>query len=79
MKEFTGSFLNSGKLRVSYGALVITVVLADMNNSKHSHGKSLYYLAAAVSRGFVNSKLMNQFLTWEETTVFNAGIELGIS
>ncbi len=29
-----------------------------------------------VTRGFVNSKLMNTALSWEKTSVFNVGLEL---
>ena len=75
MKKFTDRFLTSGKLRVSYGSLG--------NNSgvgRYEQQETLaannYIIANSISRGFVNSKMINQFLTWEETTVFNVGLDL---
>jgi TonB-linked SusC/RagA family outer membrane protein len=68
--------LSNGKLRVSYGTLG--------NNSgvgRYEQQTTLaaynYIINGSVSRGFVNSKFVNQFLTWEETQVFNVGLELG--
>lgn len=75
IKSFTEHILNSGKLRLSYGSLG--------NNSgvgRYEQQSTLaannYIVANSVSRGFVNSKLINQFLSWETTTVFNAGLDL---
>lgn len=75
IKNITGNFLNSGKLRASYGSLG--------NNSgvgRYEQQQTLaannYIIAGSISRGFVNSKLINQFLTWEETRVFNVGLDL---
>jgi TonB-linked SusC/RagA family outer membrane protein len=72
----TSKWLSSGKLRVSYGSLG--------NNSgvgRYEQAPTLaannYIVAGSVSRGFVNSKLINQFLSWEETKVLNVGVELG--
>lgn len=69
-------FLSSGKLRLSYGTLG--------NNSgvgRYEQQTTLasnnYVIGGSVTKGFVNNKLVNQFLSWEETSVANAGIELG--
>jgi TonB-linked SusC/RagA family outer membrane protein len=76
IKPFTDRFLSNGKLRVSYGTLG--------NNSgvgRYEQQSTLaafnYIIANSVQRGFVNSKLINRFLTWEETSVLNVGLELG--
>jgi TonB-linked SusC/RagA family outer membrane protein len=76
IRPFTDRFLSNGKLRVSYGTLG--------NNSgvgRYEQQSTLaaynYIIANSVQRGFVNSKLINQFLTWEETSVLNVGLELG--
>lgn len=68
--------LSNGKLRVSYGTLG--------NNSgvgRYEQQPTLtslpYILGESITRGFVNSKLINQFLTWEETSVLNIGADLG--
>jgi len=76
ISKFTDRFLSNGKLRVSYGTLG--------NNSgvgRYEQQATLaannYIIANSVQRGFVNTKLINQFLTWEETSVLNVGLELG--
>jgi TonB-linked SusC/RagA family outer membrane protein len=76
IRAFTDKILSNGKLRVSYGTLG--------NNSgvgRYEQQSTLaannYIIANSVQRGFVNTKLINQFLTWEETSVLNVGLELG--
>jgi TonB-linked SusC/RagA family outer membrane protein len=76
IRKYTDRFLTNGKLRVSYGTLG--------NNSgvgRYEQQATLaannYIIANSVQRGFVNTKLINQFLTWEETSVLNVGLELG--
>ena len=76
INKFTDRFLNNGKLRVSYGSLG--------NNSgvgRYEQLKTLldnhYMIGGNIVRGFVNNKMINRFLTWETTTVFNVGMDLG--
>ncbi|MCW3107621.1 MAG: TonB-dependent receptor [Segetibacter sp.] len=73
--KFTKNFLNSGKLRVSYGSLG--------NNSSVGRYEQLetlsflpYVTGTNVQRGFVNSKIINRFLSWETSTVLNVGLDL---
>ena len=75
IRPHTESFLSSGKLRVSYGSLG--------NNSgvgRYEQQETLaanpYIIGGSVTRGFVNTKMINRFLTWEETKVFNVGMDL---
>ena len=75
LQPFTDKFLTSGKLRVSYGSLG--------NNSgvgRYEQKETLtninYVTGSSVQRGFANSKMINRFLTWEETTVMNLGLDL---
>jgi TonB-linked SusC/RagA family outer membrane protein len=75
MNGIMGSWLSSGKLRVSYGSLG--------NNSGVGRYEQLatlaaynYIIGSSVNRGFVNSKLINPDLSWEETRAFNVGLEL---
>jgi TonB-linked SusC/RagA family outer membrane protein len=72
---FTKNFLSSGKLRLSYGSLG--------NNSSVGRYEQLetlsflpYVTGTNVQRGFVNSKIINRFLSWETTTVLNTGLDL---
>ena len=75
IKKFTGRILNSGKLRASYGSLGNNSGVGRYEQQQTLAANS-YIISGSISRGFVNSKLINQFLTWEETTVFNAGFDL---
>lgn len=75
LQRFTDKFLTSGKLRVSYGSLG--------NNSgvgRYDQQETLtnlnYVIGTTVQRGFANSKMINRFLTWENTTVANFGLDL---
>lgn len=76
MKELTSSWLTNGKLRVSYGTLGNNSGVGRYEQQQTLNGNH-YMFGGAVARGIVNSKLVNPFLTWEETSVINGGIELG--
>ena len=75
IRRLTENFLTTGKFRVSYGSLG--------NNSgvgRYEQQQTLsninYVTGTSVQRGFANSKMINRFLTWETTTVLNAGLDL---
>lgn len=75
IKKKTDKLLSSGKLRVSYGSLG--------NNSGVGKFEQLetltnlnYVIGTSVQRGFANSKMINSLLTWEQTSVFNIGLDL---
>ncbi|TDH29346.1 TonB-dependent receptor [Segetibacter sp. 3557_3] len=76
LQPVTSKFLTNGKFRASYGSLG--------NNSSIGRYEQLptlnalnYVTGTNVQRGFVNSKMINRFLSWETTTVFNTGLDLG--
>jgi TonB-linked SusC/RagA family outer membrane protein len=76
MKSLTGNWLSKGKLRASYGSLG--------NNSgvgRYEQQETLttsnYIFAGTTTKGFVNSKMINQNLSWESTNVMNIGLDLG--
>lgn len=75
INRFTEHFLNSGKLRVSYGSLGNNSGVGRYEQQQTLAANS-YIIAGSVARGFVNTKLINQFLTWETTTVLNIGADL---
>ena len=75
INKFTDKFLTSGKLRVSYGGLGNNSGV-DRYEQQQTLANNLYMSNGNVTRGFVNSKLMNVELSWEKTSVFNAGLEL---
>jgi TonB-linked SusC/RagA family outer membrane protein len=76
ISNFTDKFLSNGKLRVSYGSLGNNSGVGRYEQQQTLAANS-YIIGNSVARGFVNSKMVNQFLTWEETRVFNAGADLG--
>lgn len=75
VQNLTDRFLTNGKLRLSYGSLG--------NNSgvgRYEQRETLtnlnYVLGSSIQRGFANSKMINRFLTWENSTVMNLGLDL---
>ena len=69
------SWLSNGKIRASYGS--------TGNNSGVSRFEQLEtltamnYMSDDVVKGFVNRKMINRLLSWEESKVFNLGLDLG--
>jgi len=79
IKSFVGGFLSNGKLRVSYGSLGNNSgvgryeqrqTLASNNYITDANGVN-------IDKGFIYRRMVNQDLTWENTTVFNIGLDLG--
>ena len=76
VNSFAGRLLSNGKLRMSYGSLG--------NNSgvgRYEQQQTLdanhYMIGGNIAKGLVNSKMINTALSWETTTVFNLGLDLG--
>lgn len=75
INKFTNKFMNSGKLRLSYGSLGNNSGVGRFEQQETLNTLN-YVTGGNVQKGFVNSKLINPFLTWETTTVFNSGLDL---
>jgi TonB-dependent starch-binding outer membrane protein SusC len=75
LSPITG-FLTNGKLRASYGSLGNNSSVGRYEQQETLEANN-YIVGGSIVRGFVNSKMINRFLTWESTTVFNAGLDLG--
>ena len=75
INKHTDKFLTNGKLRVSYGGLGNNSGVGRYEQQS-TLANNLYMIGGSVTRGFVNSKLRNTGLSWEKTSVFNAGLEL---
>ena len=75
IKKYTGRILTSGKLRASYGTLGNNSGVGRYEQQETLAANS-YIIANSIIRGFVNSKMINRFLTWEETRVLNIGADL---
>jgi TonB-linked SusC/RagA family outer membrane protein len=76
LRPYLENILSNGKLRLSYGGLG--------NNSgvgRYEQQETLaanhYMIAGAIAMGLVNTKMVNPALSWETTSVFNAGLDLG--
>ncbi|MGV8095001.1 MAG: TonB-dependent receptor [Mangrovibacterium sp.] len=76
MKQ-TGRWLSSGKLRASYGSLGNNSGVGRFEQKETLTTNN--YAAGGIDpiKGFVNSKMINQDLSWETTTVMNIGLDLG--
>ncbi len=75
LAPYLSSWLFNGKVRASYGT--------TGNNSGVGRFEQLEtltamnYMAADVVKGFVNRKMINKDLSWEESKVFNIGLDMG--
>jgi|AGTN01.1.fsa_nt_gi TonB-linked outer membrane protein, SusC/RagA family/TonB-dependent outer membrane receptor, SusC/RagA subfamily, signature region len=75
LTPYLSSWLGNGKIRTSYGT--------TGNNSGVGRFEQLEtlsvlnYMADDVVKGFVNRKMINRDLSWEESKVFNIGLDLG--
>ncbi|PWJ57901.1 TonB-linked SusC/RagA family outer membrane protein [Dyadobacter jejuensis] len=76
ISQFTGNFLTNGKIRASYGGLGNNSGV-NRYEQQETLGAQNYMLGGTIVKGFVNSKLVNQSLSWETTNVFNLGVDLG--
>jgi len=73
---FTNKFLTNGKLRVSYGSLGNNSGVGRFEQQPTLSGNH-YMIDNNIAIGIVNRKIINPDYSWETTTVFNAGLELG--
>lgn len=76
INSFTEKFLSSGKLRASYGGLGNNSGVGRYEQQQ-TLAASNYMIGNSISKGFVNRKMVNRDLSWETTTVFNLGLDLG--
>lgn len=76
VKEYTRNWLSNGKLRASYGSLGNNSAVTRTEQQEVLF-MSNYILDGNIDRGFVYRKMINPNLTWESTTVFNIGLDLG--
>ena len=78
VKKFTENWLDSGKLRVSYGATGNNAGVGRYDQAESL--KTMNYITgvggADVIKGFVNSKMINRSLSWETTRTLNIGLDL---
>lgn len=76
LKPHVESWLHAGKLRASYGSLGNNSGIGNYQQ-KEILSQNNYMYDGSIATGFVYSKMLNADLTWEKTTVFNLGLDLG--
>ncbi|MDR3217529.1 MAG: TonB-dependent receptor [Dysgonamonadaceae bacterium] len=75
ISPYTENWLSNGKLRVSYGALGNNSVVGR-TEQQEVLAVSNYINGSEIVKGFVYQKMLNLDLSWEATTVLNAGLDL---
>lgn len=67
--------LNFGKLRTSYGSLGNNTGVSNYQQLNTLHSTN-YFVGETVVPALVSTKIINEGLTWETTTIFDAGVDL---
>jgi TonB-dependent starch-binding outer membrane protein SusC len=70
------NWLSSGKLRASYGSLG-NIYGVGRTEQQKTLATGHYMVDGNIAKGFVDRKLLNEDLSWEETRVMDIGLELG--
>jgi TonB-linked SusC/RagA family outer membrane protein len=73
-KPLVENWMDSGKLRLSYGGLGNNSVVKRDEQQEILYANN-YILDGEIVKGFVYEKMLNPDLSWEKTTVFNAGLD----
>ncbi|RAJ79124.1 TonB-linked SusC/RagA family outer membrane protein [Chitinophaga dinghuensis] len=76
IKQYTNGWLSNGKLRASYGTLGNNSGVGRFEQQQ-TLALATYFLDRDIQKGLVYQKMVNQDLTWETTSVFNLGLDLG--
>ena len=69
-------WISNGKLRASYGSLGNNTGVSNYQQL-NTLNSTKYYINDQVVSGLTSTKIINEDLTWETTTVFNIGVDLG--
>ena len=74
LKPYISNWMDSGKLRLSYGGLGNNSSV-ERDEQQELLYKNNYMINGEIAKGFVYSKMLNPDLSWEKTSVFNAGLD----
>ena len=82
IKSFSETWLNSGKLRASYGGLGNNSFPNSYSNQgryfqQETLAEGHYMIDGTIAKGLFNRKMINPDLSWEATKVMNIGLDLG--
>lgn len=75
LRPYLEGFLSNGKLRLSYGGLGNNSGV-DRYEQQETLAANHYMIGGNIALGLVNNKMVNPELSWETTSVFNAGLDL---
>lgn len=70
------TWLSNGKLRASYGSLG-NIYGVGRTEQQKTLSTGHYMVDGNIAKGFVDKKLLNEDLSWEQTTVMDIGLEVG--
>jgi len=76
IKQYTDSWLTNGKFRFSYGGLGNNSGV-DRYEQQETLAEGHYMIGGVITKGLVNSKMVNKDLSWETSYVMNIGLDLG--
>ncbi len=76
LKQYTDSWLTNGKFRFSYGGLGNNSGV-DRYEQQETLAEGHYMIGGVITKGLVNSKMVNTDLSWETSYVMNVGLDLG--
>lgn len=76
INSVTSRFMSNGKFRISYGGLGNNSGVGRYEQQA-TLASSNYMVDGFIVKGFVNSKMVNEELSWESTRVLNIGLDLG--
>jgi len=76
IKPFTEKWLSYAKLRASYGVRGRNSGVGRYEQ-KETLNASNYMIGGSIVKGFVYKKMVNQDLSWEETTTLDIGLDMG--
>ncbi|MGV3589485.1 MAG: SusC/RagA family TonB-linked outer membrane protein [Adhaeribacter sp.] len=78
INSFAGNFLSNGKIRASYGSLGNNSGIGRYEQQETLDANN-YMIGGGIVKGFVYSQMVNRSLSWENTKVFNVGLDLGFA
>ena len=75
ISPFTSSWMTHGKLRASYGTLGNNSGVGRYEQMETLEASN-YMIDGNIAKGYINRKMVNRNLSWEETAVTNIGLDL---
>lgn len=74
IKPYVSNWMDSGKFRISYGGLGNNSSVERTEQQEVLEANN-YVFDGDIEKGFVYKRMLNPDLSWEETSVFNVGLD----